>query len=119
MHNLPNPLTFVAVTSYMHIVYHIMFFNFLVLRKRPTHKMLSRITGCLAAYWRVLGYELLKPEDVKNIECTTAPNDNKCLDMLIKWLESDTSASYSKLIDALDEHDLHNAAEQIKNKVLK
>ena len=96
-----------------------MFFNFLVLRKRPTHKMLSRITGCLAAYWRVLGYELLKPEDVKNIECTTASNDNKCLDMLIKWLESDTSASYSQLIDALVEHDLHNAAEQIKNKMLK
>ena len=74
--------------------------------------MLSWITGCLAAYWRVLGYELLKPEDVKNIECiTVSNNNNKCLDMLIKWLESDTSASSSKLIDALNEHDLHNAAE--------
>ena len=81
--------------------------------------MLSRITGYLAADWRIIGYELLKPEDVKSIECTTVSNNNKCLDMLIKWLESDTSASYSKLIDALDEHDLHNAAEQIKNKVLK
>jgi len=81
--------------------------------------MLSRIRGYLAADWRVIGYELLKPEDVETIESTTASNDDKCLDMLIKWLESDTSASYSKLIDALYEHDLLNAAEQIKSKVLK
>ena len=96
-----------------------MFFNFLVLKERPTPKMLSRITGYLAANWRLIGYELLKPEDVRNIESTTASNDNKCLDMLIKWVETDTSASYSKLIDALNEHNLHNAAEKIKNKVLK
>ena len=96
-----------------------MFCNFVVLKETPTHRMLSRITGDLTDHWRIIGYELLKPEDVKNIECTTASNVDKCLDMLIKWLESDPSASYSKLIDALDEHDLHNAAERIKNKVLK
>ena len=96
-----------------------MFLDLLVLKERPTHKILSRITGYIAAYWRIIGYELLKPEDVKNIESTTVPNDDKCLDMLIKWLESDTSASYSKLIDALNEHDRHDAAEKIKNKVLK
>ena len=95
-----------------------MFFNFLVVNERPTHKMLSRITGYLAAYWRILGYELLKPEDVKNIECTTASIVDKCLDMLIKWLEFDTSASYSKLIDVLDIHNLHDAAEKIKNEVV-
>ena len=92
--------------------------NFLVLKERPTHKMLSRITVYLAADWRIIGYELLKPEDVNNIECTTVSNKDKCLNMLIKWLASDTSASYSKLIDALNEYDLHNAAERIKNKVL-
>ena len=81
--------------------------------------MLSRITGYFAAYWRIIGYELLKPEIVKSIECTTASNDDKCLDVLIKWLESDTTATYSKLINALHEHDLHNAAENIKIKVLK
>ena len=81
--------------------------------------MLTRIRGYLTAHWRVIGYELLQPEDVKSIESTTAPNDVKCLDMLIKWLESDPSASYSTLIDALNENDLHDAAEQIKKKVLK
>ena len=81
--------------------------------------MLSRIRDYLAADWRVIGYELLKPKDVENIESTTALNDIKCLDMLIKWLESDPSASYSTLIDALNEHDLNNAAEQIKYKLFK
>ena len=81
--------------------------------------MLSRISGHIAANWRVIGYELLQPKDVKSIELTTALNDDKCLDMLIKWLESDPSAKYSTLIDALNELDLHNAAEQIKKKVLK
>ena len=87
--------------------------------EKPTHKMLSRITSCLTADWRRIAYELLKPEDVKSIELSTKPNDDKCLDMLIKWLETDTSASYSKLIDALHEHDLPSVAEQIKDKVLK
>ena len=97
-----------------------MFHNLLVkLQERPTHKMLSRIRGCLPVDWRVIAYELLQPEDVKSIETTTAPNDVKCLNMLIKWLESNPSASYSALIDALNENDLHEAAEQIKKKVLK
>ena len=99
---------------------HALCVSFLVkLQERPTHKFLSRIRGYLAANWRVIGYELLQPEDVENIESTTAPNDAKCLDMLIKWLKSDPSATYSTLIDALNEHDLINAAEQVKKKVLK
>ena len=87
--------------------------------EKPTYKMLSRITSCLTADWRRIAYELLKPEYVKSIDSSTKPNDDKCLDMLIKWLETDTSASYSKLIDALHEHDLPSVAEQIKDKVLK
>ena len=89
------------------------------LKEKPTHKVLSRITSYLTADWRKIAYELLKPEDVKNIESSTKPNNDKCLDMLIKWLETDTSASYSKLIDALYEYDLPSAAEKIKDKVLK
>ena len=82
--------------------------------------MLSRITSLLAADWRFVGYELLKnSQDVKNIESTPASNNNKCLDMLIKWVESETSASYSKLIDALNEHGLDNVADKIMEKVLK
>ena len=60
----------------------------------------------------------MEPEYVQNIESTTKSNDDKCLDMLVKWLETDTTASYFKLINALKECDLHNAAEKTKNKVL-
>ena len=81
--------------------------------------MLSRITSLLAADWELVGYELLKPEDVHNIESSTVSNNIKCLKMLKKWLECDVSASYSKLIDALNEHELHNVAEKVMDKVLK
>ena len=81
--------------------------------------MLARITGHLAAHWRRIGYELLELDDVESINSTAKTDDDKCLDMLIKWLQTDSSASYSKLIEALDEHDLTSAVEKIKNKVLK
>ena len=74
---------------------------------------LSRIRDHLAADRRVIGYKLLNPKDVKNIKSTTAPNDDQCLHMLIKWLETGPSASYSTLIDALNKHGL------LKMKVLK
>ena len=89
------------------------------LKEKPTHKMLSRITDILTADWRRIGYELLEPKYVKNIESTTKQNEEKCLDMLIKWLETDTSASYSKLIEAFIECNLLNAAEKIKEKASK
>ena len=81
--------------------------------------MLSRISCSLAAHWKNIACELLNLEDVKNIDSTTKNNEDKCLDMLIKWLETDTTATYSKLIDALCEHNLDAVAEQIKDKVLK
>ena len=65
------------------------------LKEKPTHQILCRVARYLTADWRLVGFELLKPEDVKNIECTTKPIDEKCLDMLIRWLEIDSSASYS------------------------
>ena len=90
------------------------------MKEKPTPKMLARITGHLAAHWKRVGYELLEPDDVKSINSTAKADDEKCLDMLIKWFETDPSASYSKLIDALNEHDdLSSAVEKIKNKVLK
>ena len=82
--------------------------------------MLSRITGHLAAHWKRIGYELLELKDVESINSIAKTDDEKCLDMLIKWLTTDPSATYSKLIDALNEYDdLSSAVEKIKNKVLK
>ena len=80
--------------------------------------MLSRINCFLTAHWKKIACELLNLENVKNIDSTTKNNEEKCLDMLMKWLETDTTATYSKLIDALYEHSLDAVAEQIKDKVL-
>ena len=60
--------------------------------------MLSRITDHLAAHWKRIGYELLELDDVESIDSTAKTDDKKCLDMLIKWLKTDPSASYSKLV---------------------
>jgi len=99
---------------------HIIFILFLAkLQEKPAHKILCRITSFLTDHWRKIAYELLQPQDVKRIESTTKSNDDKCLDMLIKWLETDPSASYFKLIEALNEYDLSSAAEKAKKKILK
>ena len=89
-----------------------------MLKDKPTKQILSRINHLLVANYRVIAYELLEPDDAKNIESANKSNDDKSLDMLFKWLETDSNPSYSKLIDALKEFNLTNAAEKIKDKVL-
>ena len=81
--------------------------------------MLSRIAGDLKEDWRGIGYELLEPDDVENIDSTKKQDKAKCLDMLIKWLKTDPSASYSRLIEVLHIYDLSSAIEKIKDGVLK
>ena len=81
--------------------------------------MLSQISNYFADDWKKISFKLLEHADVKSIGSTNDPNDEKCLEMLVKWLETDTSATYSKLIDALCEHDLQDVAKKIEDKVLK
>ena len=112
---IENLLFTVAMYMYVH-----MYLNFLAkLKEKPSYKMLARISNCIAEDWRKVAYELLLHKDVKIIESTDKSNSDKCLDMLIKWLETDTGATYSKLISAVYEHDnLQTAAEKIKERVL-
>lgn len=81
--------------------------------------MLSQVSNYLVPNWSRIGYQLLDPQYVKNIESTTKRNADKCHDMLMQWLETDTSATYSKLLDVLYLLDLPNTAEQIKEKFCK
>ena len=89
------------------------------LKEKPTLQLLSRIKRYFAAHWRDIGYELLTatPQDVKTIEHTNKTDDEKCFDMLNRWVEVDANASYSKLINALREYDLNNAVEKIKDDI--
>lgn len=79
--------------------------------------MLSRIKGHFAIHWRDIGCELLNYGDVQKIEHTNKTKEEKCFDMLETWLKTDTNASYSKLIDALQEYHLESAIKTIKDKV--
>ena len=88
------------------------------LNQKPMHKILSRINAELTDDWRNIGYELLEPDYVENIDSSTKHDKAKCLDMLIKWLKTDPSATYSKLIEALCRYDLSCAIEKIKVEVL-
>ena len=100
-------------------MYILVILRFIVmLNSKPTKQMLSRINCLLVPKWRSIAYELLEPEDATNIDSSTQSNEDKSLDMLFKWLETDSDASYSKLIDALQEFNLTYAAEKIKNQVL-
>ena len=81
--------------------------------------MLARIKRHFVVHWRDIGYELLThaPEDIDIIEHSNKSEEDKCLDMLKRWLEMDVNASYSKLIDALREHNLDSAVKKIMDKL--
>ena len=89
------------------------------LKEKPSLQLLSRIKRHFAVHWRDIGYELLTvtPEDVEMIGRTNKTDDEKCFDMLKRWVEVDANASYSRLIDALHVYDLSNAAEKIMDDV--
>ena len=81
--------------------------------------MLSRIKRYFAVHWRDIGYELLTttPEDVRMIDRMNKGEEEKCFDMLERWVEVDVNASYSKLIDALQEYYLDNVVKQVIDKI--
>ena len=53
------------------------------------------------------------------IEDANKGADEKCFDMLERWLEADVNVSYRTLINALKEHHLNDAAEWVKDEVYK
>ena len=72
---------------------------------RPDLKDLFQfVTPRYASYWKEIGIFLdLKPEQLEIIKMDN-PADTKrsCNDMFIKWLQTDSSASWEKLFNALD-----------------
>ena len=91
------------------------------LQEKPTLRLLSRIKHHFAVHWRDIGYELLTatPDDVQLIdsEHTNKTEDQKCFNMLKRWVEVDANASYSKLIEALHVYNLDNAVKQIIDEI--
>ena len=113
-------ITFITyITALYYIIIYVYLIKFLAkLKERPTPQKLSLFTSLIAAHWKFVGDQLLKPQYVKIIASRNESPEELCREMLLKWLETDTSASYSKLIDTLNKCDLNDTAGQIKNKVL-
>lgn len=88
---------------------------------KPTLKLLNDyVRETVSPQWYYLGQALLEQNKL-NVIKANHPNDVKkcCTEMLQCWLEVDTTASWNKLIEAL-EHISHNAlAEKIKQDILK
>ena len=95
---------------------------------RPLQKDLStHVVDSVATNWKALGEMLLNPDlvDKKQLEIIeeNSPRDVKkcCKQMFTRWLETDTSASWKKLIAALQSPgiQLNYLAENIQKMVLK
>ena len=90
---------------------------------RPSHKLLNKyVTNQVAPYWQELGAQLLDEESVyklKNIE-KNYPNDVEkcCSEMLERWLETDSKASWNTLIGALGQINQNTLAAKIKMDIL-
>ena len=90
------------------------------LEATPTQKDLRRHITDMASSYQQIGLEL----DVPYAELKLIRNDfnlpdpkEKCRKMLEVWLESDTSATWKKLCNALQEVEMGVLAEQIKKSV--
>ena len=117
-YTLPCPSEYgIILCSKIYYIYIIT--NLDKLKRKPILQLLSRTKRHFATHWRDIGYEFLTatPEDVQTIERTNKTEDEKCFDMLKRWVETDADASYSKLIDALHEYDLNDAAKKIMDKI--
>ena len=88
------------------------------LETTPTLKELNRYVTDMAPSYYDIGLQL----DIVNSQLKLIKNDpslsdlkEKCRKMLEVWLENDTSATWKKLCDALEEEEMSFLAEQIKN----
>ena len=88
-----------------------------ILEATPTLKELNRYITDMAPSYYDIGLQL----DIVNSQLKLIKNDpslsdlkEKCRKMLEVWLENDTSATWKKLCDALEEVELNVLAEQIK-----
>ena len=94
---------------------------YLGLEARPEMKMLNRFVTDMAPKYYGIGLELdIKNEQLKVIQ--SDPNlhnsEDKCREMLDLWLKNDTSATWSKLCNALEELKQSVLAKNIRDRIL-
>ena len=80
-------------------------------------KMLTLIKTYFASDWVDVGYQLIKGNEVEEIQNENTSASQKCTKMLHVWLKTDDSASYKKLIDVLNDLNLKTAALKIMDQL--
>ena len=70
----------------------------------------------ITTLWRELGKKMLNSNDILQvIEADHSVDDNSCCSLMFeKWLEITPNASWSQLVTALENIDLHNAARTVE-----
>ena len=106
---------YMIVCAYVRMYYNITYNVFLELK--PTEVYLSRlfIEG-YAIKWREIGLELnLTSAELDNIH-VDHPNEVKerCRTMLKVWLQRDPEASWGKLLNAIENADIHHRSGSVK-----
>ena len=90
---------------------------------KPTIKLLINYEGKVAPYWHNLGIQLLQEKHVHHLDIIQQNHltnmERCCTEMFKYWLNVDTEASWSKLINALEQIEQISLAEKIrKGKIL-
>ena len=86
---------------------------------KPTIKLLKKyVIWEIAHQWRILGMELLGDMSIIKRSSSVGPEIG-CSDMLQQWLIVDNTASWNKLISALEKIKQDELARKLKNEMIK
>lgn len=83
--------------------------------------LVIHVTPAIADKWNVLGLVLLDSkyaDHLKTIEANHHDVQTRCLKMFDKWLNTDTMASWDKMIEALEKIQMNIAARRIRQLLL-
>jgi len=80
--------------------------------------MLSRFKAHVTPHWDLIRYEFIKQHIVDTIEKSSRYEDEKCFNVLKRWLEIDPKACYCRLFRALKRHDCNHTIEELKKCII-
>lgn len=87
------------------------------MQEKPTQKILTIVRKYFVSDWEDIGYQLIDENAVEEIESENIEASRKCKKMLQVWLKTDDSASYEKLISALNDLNLKSTAVKVMDQL--
>jgi len=81
----------------------------------PQYEVLSSIRRHIVPHWTFVGYSLhLKYDTIDNIKKSRRNSEEQAFQMLVEWMQTDSTPCYCKLISVMDEHRLSQAVIDLK-----